>query len=119
MPSTNRPAAFVEHLIRRYFVWIICLSYLVAGLRPQFGLWMRSLDLGNIDVFKTKLTFPLPSIMLGLLLFNGGLGVRVTELKHLLGKPFVLLGGVVGNLLTPLGFILGIAVTWILWYYPD
>jgi BASS family bile acid:Na+ symporter len=114
----NNPAAIIEHIVRRYFIWIICYSYLLAGLRPQFGLWVRGVELGNIDLFKTRLTFPLPSIKLGLLLFNGGLGVKATELKHLLGKPFVLLGGAFGNLLIPLAFILAMSITLELWHNP-
>jgi bile acid:Na+ symporter, BASS family len=115
----NNMAAIIERGIRRYFIWIICFSYLAAGLRPEFGLWMRSLDLGSIDAFPFRLSFPLPSVLLGLLLFNGGLGVRTTELKHLLGKPFVLLGGAFGNLLIPLAFILAISITMKLWHSPD
>lgn len=119
MASTNKLAALVEHIIRRYFIWIISFSYLVAGLRPEFGLWIRSVDLGNVDALQLRLSFPLPSVLLGLLLFNGGLGVNPAELKHLLGKPLVALGGVAGNLLTPLAFILAIAISMRLWHNPD
>jgi BASS family bile acid:Na+ symporter len=119
MTSTNHLAAIVEHLIRRYFIWIISFSYIVAGLRPEFGLWLRGLDLGNIGDSQVALSFPLPSVLLGLLLFNGGLGLKPTELKHLLGKPLIVLGGVAGNLLTPLAFILAISLTMTSWHNPD
>jgi len=57
--------------------------------------------------------------MLGLLLFNGGLGVKTTELKHLLAKPYVLLAGAFGNLLIPLAFILAISITMKLWHNAE
>ena len=117
MPSTNSLAAAVGHLIRRYFIWTICFSYLLAGLQPQFGLWIRGLQLGGL--FKTGPALPLPSLLLGLLLFNGGLGVRTAELKRIFGKPSILLAGMLGNLLMPLAFILAISFTLALWHNPD
>lgn len=89
------------------------------GYGPQFGLWMRSFDLGNNDALHLSVSFPLPSVLLAFLLFNGGLGVNPAELKSLAGRPLVLLGGVVGNVLTPLAFIAAVTVSMRLWHNPD
>ena len=94
-------------------------SYVVATVSPGLGLWIRNQSLGNVNVFQAKLVFSLPPIMLASLLFNAGLGVKVAELKHLLHKPLVLLGGVFGNVTAPLAFIMAISFTMRLWHNPD
>jgi len=119
MSPTKYPVVLIESVIRRYFIWIIAFSYLVAGVWPGFGLWIRSLKIGSIDVFQTELSFFLAPIMLGLLLFNAGLGVKTAELRHLLRKPLVLLGGVFGNVTVPLAFILVISFTMASWHNSD
>jgi BASS family bile acid:Na+ symporter len=118
MTSARHTAVLIEHTIGRHLIWIIAISYLAAGVWPASGLWLRGLELGNTSVFQIRLSFPLPSVMLALLLLNGGLGVKTAELKHLLRKPLVLLGGGIGNLLTPLAFILVISFMMRLWPNP-
>src|SRR5262249_22955417 len=105
MTAPNNPAAALEAITRRYFIWIIAFSYLAAGLWPGFGLWIRNFEIGSISIFQTKLTLFLAPMMLGLLLFNTGLGVEAGELRNLLRKPLILLGGVFGNVTVPLAFI--------------
>jgi len=119
MTSTNSPVTVVLHLIHRHFIWLIVCSYIVAAVSPGFGLWIRALNLGSVDVFQSQLVFSLPSMLLASLLFNAGLGVRTKELKHLLRKPFVLLGGVFGNLAAPLAFIIAISFAMRFWHNPD
>jgi BASS family bile acid:Na+ symporter len=117
-PAKTRVAALV-HVIHRRFIWIIVSSYAVAAVWPGFGLWIRNLHLGSATVFQGKLAFSLPPVMLASLLFNAGLGVRTAELKHMLRKPLVLLGGVFGNVATPLAFILAVSFAMRFWHNPD
>ncbi len=119
MTSIKSPVAVFVHIIHRYFIWIIVSSYIVAAVLPGFGILIRNLKLGSVNVFQSKLVFSLPPIMLASLLFNAGLGVRVTELKHLLRKPLVLLGGVFGNVATPLAFIIAISFAMRIWHNSD
>lgn len=107
------------HIIHRYFIWIIITSYFIAALLPGFGIWIREMELGNIVLFQNKIEFSLPPLMLSLLLFNAGLGVKTKELTQLAHKPLVLLSGLSGNVITPLVFIIGISFIMKLWHNPD
>lgn len=119
MITTKNPLKNTLHLINHYFIWIIISSYLVATVFPEFGLWIRVLNLGSINVFKSQLVLSVPLIMLASLLFNAGLGVKLIELKHVLHKPFLLLGGVLGNIAIPLLFIMVINFIMHLWHEPE
>lgn len=119
MTSTKSPVAVFVHLIHRFFIWVIVSSYIVAAVWPGFGLWIRNLNLGSVDLFESQLVFSLPPLLLASLLFNAGLGVRTAELKHLRHNPFLLLGGVFGNLATPLAFILTVSLAMRFWHNPD
>lgn len=119
MTATKSPITVLVHFIHRYFIWIIVSSYIVAAVLPGFGLWIRNLNLGSVKVFQGKLVLSMPLIMLASLLFNAGLGVRATELKQLLHKPLLLLGGVFGNVATPLAFIIVISFMMRFWHNQD
>jgi BASS family bile acid:Na+ symporter len=119
MTTAKTPIIVLVHLIHRYFIWIIVSSYLVAAVLPEFGLWIRHQNLGSVNVMQGKLVFSLPLILLATLLFNAGLGVRTAELKHLLHRPFVLFGGLLGNVVIPLVFIITTRFVMGLWHNPD
>lgn len=95
----------------------IVVSYGVAATLPQSGLWMRQVDL---SVGGDHL--PLLPAMLGLLLFNAGLGVplrELIELRRMPQKGGVLLAGMIGNLAAPLTMILVVLATMSLWHNAD
>ncbi|MDP1595031.1 MAG: hypothetical protein Q8L80_12420, partial [Gallionella sp.] len=73
----------LTHTIHRYFICIIIASYFIAALLPGFGIWMREVDLGGIVLFQNQIDFSLPPLMLSLLLFNAGLGVKTKEITQL------------------------------------
>lgn len=107
------------NFIHRYFIWILVLSYLIAAVLPGLGMAIRGLNLGKILAPQGELTFSLPQVMLAFLLFNAGLGVQTAELKRLLHKPLVLLGGLFGNAVIPLCMIIIISAAMTLWHNPD
>jgi BASS family bile acid:Na+ symporter len=109
----------LTHTIHRHFIWIIITSYFIAALLPGFGLWIREVELGSIVLFQNKIDFSLPPLMLSLLLFNAGLGVKTKELTQLAHKPLVLLSGLSGNVVTPLAFIIGISFIMKFWHNPE
>lgn len=109
----------LTQIIHRYFIWIIITSYFIAALLPGFGLWIREVELGSIFLFQNKIDFSLPPLMLSLLLFNAGLGVKTKELTQLAHKPLVLLSGLLGNVVTPLAFIIGISFIMKFWHNPE
>lgn len=105
-------------VIQHHFIWAILLSYVVAAFRPELGLWIRSVDLCDSRLFSAGSTCFLPSILLGSILFNAGLGIRIADLNRMLRRPFTLAGGVFGNLATPLLFIIAASFAMQLWHNP-
>ncbi|MCZ2341378.1 MAG: bile acid:sodium symporter [Bacteroidales bacterium] len=106
-------AEFVHH----YLLWLLIGSYTVAAVLPYPGLWLRSVDFGNWFP-DWQIHLSLPSILLSALLFNAGLGVLPQRLWQLVHRPFILLVGVLANLILPVAFILGTATTMQLWHNP-
>jgi bile acid:Na+ symporter, BASS family len=111
--------ASVSHFVHRQFLWLVIGSYVVAALFPSFGLWIRSVSLGEISLFQERIDLSLPVLMLALLLFNAGLGVQTGQLRHLLRSPLTLLLGLAANLLLPVAFIFGMTLLMRLWHNPD
>jgi bile acid:Na+ symporter, BASS family len=119
---TARSVRFVanlQHLIHKYFIWIIASSYIVAAILPEAGLLIRNIELGNVVVAQTSIHLSLPALMLAFLLFNAGLGTRTTELASLKRNPSLLIAGAAANLLAPLAFVVSVSVTMKLWHNPE
>jgi len=117
----RRAVAAVVHVVHEYFIWAIVLSYLVAALAPQLGLWVRQADLGAL-VGAGDIHIALPPLLLGVLLFNAGLGVPLQDLAAFGKTPqkgLLLLGGLLGNIAVPLAMIVVVAATMRLWHNPD
>lgn len=108
----------LTHLLHRYFLPLLISSYILAGLLPQFGLALRQISLGAIDLpglGKTNLSLSL--VMLSFLLFNAGLGIQARELLGLRNKPQVLVVGFLANMIVPILLIVAMRGTLGLW--PD
>jgi len=116
MKATENRTAIILRFIHRHFIWMIVSSYIVGAMMPGFGLWIRNVSIGGAGILQGKLVFPLPLLMLAALLFNAGLGVKTEELTRLLQKPFVLLGGLLCNLMIPLAFIVAVSFLMHLWH---
>lgn len=111
--------AAIQHVIHKYFIWIIVLSYIVAAVLPGAGLLIRNVELGSVVVAQTPIHLSLPALMLAFLLFNAGLGIRTTELASLARDPSPLVVGAAANLLAPLTFVAGVSATMRLWHNPE
>ncbi len=118
MSFTSKTIESVTDFIHHYFIWVIVASYFVAALLPGFGVWLREVELGGVALLSNKIDISLPPLMLSLLLFNAGLGVKLKELNELAHRPQVLLGGLLGNLVVPLSFIIGVSLVMTLWHNP-
>ncbi|SMF96189.1 bile acid:Na+ symporter, BASS family [Methylomagnum ishizawai] len=119
MNPIKKPIELLTHFIHHYFIWMIISSYFVAALLPGFGVWMREVELGSVVLLQNKIDVSLPPVMLSLLLFNAGLGVKHRELAQLAYKPQLLLAGLAGNLITPLSFIMGVNLVMARWHNPE
>jgi BASS family bile acid:Na+ symporter len=113
--TANNRAAVLVHFLHKYLIWLIILSYIAAALLPQMGLWIRRVDLGSIlPIGNVKAS--LPPLMLGMLLFNAGMGVSIAELRNARHKAPIIVAGVFGNIAAPLAMIVVISLTMTLWH---
>jgi BASS family bile acid:Na+ symporter len=119
MESIKPLVASLVHFLQRYFIGMIVASYGMAAVWPGFGLWIRRVSLGRLTVWHNELDISLLPILLAALLFNAGLGIKTEDLRNLLGKPLVLLGGLFGNVVTPVVFILVLSFAMRLWPNPE
>jgi BASS family bile acid:Na+ symporter len=119
MSSHESPISAVTHLIHRYFLGFLVASYVVAGLAPRFGLWIKSQTFGTVTFFGDSTTITLPTVLLGFLLFNAGLGTQTAGLRHLARNWVVLVAGLVANVLVPVAFIFCVTAGLRAWHNPD
>jgi len=117
MDASNKPLEKLAEVVHHYLLWLLIGSYALAAMLPQPGLWLRSVDLGKL-LPAGQMYVSLPSVLLGFLLFNAGLGVQPLRLMQLAGRPTMLIAGVIANLILPLAFILCTATTMQLWHNP-
>jgi BASS family bile acid:Na+ symporter len=107
-----------SHLIHRHLLWFLLGAYLIAMVVPTPGLWIRSVSFGEINFFSQKTSISLLMIMLAILMFNAGLGLKFSDLKSLIQKKYLLLAGLAANLIIPIVYIYGMTIPMRLWYEP-
>jgi hypothetical protein len=47
----------------RYFIWILVFSYVIAGVMPELGLWIRNIGFGRATTQQSSLAISLPMLM--------------------------------------------------------
>lgn len=105
--------------VHQRFIWFLLGGYVIAGLWPAWGLWIRHLTLGQIEAFQEQTLVSLPMLMLAFLLFNAGMGVELAGLRELPQNLKILVVGVAANLLVPLGFIFLVSRVMGFWHNLD
>jgi BASS family bile acid:Na+ symporter len=106
-------------LVHRYFFWLLIGSYLVAAFIPGPGLMLRGVSSGEITLFGGHTRLTAPTLMLSLLLFNAGLGLRRGQFARLPQSAGLLVAGLFANVLIPLTFILGVSFGMQFWHNSD
>ena len=106
----------LSHFLNRHLLWFLIAAYVVAVVLPVPGLWIRNVTFGEITILQQKTNISLLMIMLAMLMFNAGLGLKVSHLKNILRIKYVLLTGLVANLAIPVAYIFGITIAMRLWY---
>ena len=115
-----RPAAHpfdrISHFVHARFLWLLLATYVLAAIGPGPGLAIRSVSLGRISLMGEAMSLTLPSLMLGFLLLNAGLGVRASELRDLAKRPAPLGLGLLANLVIPISYIFGVSLILAGWH---
>jgi bile acid:Na+ symporter, BASS family len=111
------PAAF--RFLHDHFFALLLGSYALAAFWPGPGLALREVGLGEVRLGSESMRLTLPTLLLGMLLLNAGLGVRLSELKGLFRRPWPLLAGLTANVAIPIAFIAVVARTFANWHNPE
>ena len=108
----------ISHLLHRHLLWFLIAAYVIAVVFPIPGLWIRNVSFGEITIYQQKTNISLLMIMLAILMFNAGLGLKISHIKKFFEKKYVLLAGLIANITIPIIYIFGVTVLMQLWYEP-
>ena len=109
----------LSQFIHHHLLWFLISAYAIAAVFPTAGLWIRNVNLGDVQVFQSKIHVSLLLLLLATLMFNAGLGVKTSHLQSLMQKSRVMLAGLAANLVIPMVYIFGVTLVMRLWYEPD
>jgi BASS family bile acid:Na+ symporter len=109
----------LSQFIHHHLLWFLIGAYAIAAVFPAAGLWIRNVSLGDVSIFQTQIHVSLLLLLLAMLMFNAGLGVKTSHLQSLLQKSRVMLAGLAANLVIPMIYIFGVTLVMRLWYEPD
>lgn len=117
----NRKVTFLtlSQFLHHHLLWFLIGVYALAAFFPTGGLWFRNVSFGDLTIFQEKTHISLLMIMLASLMFNAGLGLKMSHLQTVMQKKLVLLSGLAANLVIPLAYIFGVTLVMRLWYDPD
>ena len=95
--------AKITKFLHTHFLWWLVGAYILGGVFPQAGLWMRNFnpaDFGTAGSSGIVL-----KLLLAVLLFGAGFGIRIGRLRDHLRLIPVLSGGVVCAVAVPIAFL--------------
>lgn len=107
------------HGLHRNLLWLLILTNGLAIFAPGFGQAIRKLSVGTFHWGPESLVLSAPVLMLWMLLFNAGIGMRTRDLVHLGKRPTPLISALLVNILLPVIFI---GLTFLClrdWHNPD
>ena len=103
-------ADLVFRMAHRHLIWCLVACYCLGALWPSAGIWIRQCQI-ELPVLG-GMSPSLLSVMLGLLLFNAGLGLDHEHLVHLRHRWGGLLVALLAGILVPLTYLFGLS--WLL-----
>lgn len=117
MGTRHGRLAAVAHGFSRYFLGFLIGAYALAAVAPAAGAWMRGVG-ASVRVAGADVRVSLPTVLLGTILFSGGLGVKAGQLRGLFRRPSVFALGLAANIAVPVLFLAGAAPVVGLWHDP-
>ena len=108
----------ISQFLQRHLLWFLIAAYVIAVVLPVPGLRIRNVSFGEITIYQQKTNISLLMIMLAILMFNAGLGLKISHIKKFFEKKYVLLAGLIANITIPIIYIFGVTVLMQLWYEP-
>ncbi len=112
----QRRVSLVTHFIHRFFLFLLLLSYVFAYFFPWLGEQIRTTALGTFRGPEgAKFEVTVSVLLLALLLFNAGLGLRMSEFKNVKHNLRMMATGYLTNLIIPFCLVLVMGSLTLLW----
>lgn len=109
----------LSQLVHHHLLWFLLGVYAVAAVFPSLGLTIRQLSFGTISFMQTETQISVLLVLLAILMFNAGLGLKTSHLKALFDHKWVLITGLAANVLIPMAYIFCITLLLLLWHNPE
>jgi BASS family bile acid:Na+ symporter len=119
MRLEGNPLDRISHFVHARFLWLLLATYALAAAWPGPGLALRGVSIGRVSLMGEAMDLSMPSMMLGFLLLNAGLGVRASELRNLARRPALLGLGLAANLAIPITFVFAVSQAMKGWHNAD
>ncbi len=109
----------LSQLVHHYLLWFLLGVYALAAVVPGAGLAIRQISLGTLSFVGVKTQLSVLLILLAILMFNAGLGLKTSHLKALFNHKGLLISGLAANVLLPIAYIFGVSLLLLLWHNPE
>ncbi len=120
MPDARPLVQEITGFVHRHFLLMLVGAYLLAAVLPQPGLWLQHVQFGRVRwPDGSTVNISLSFLMLSLLLFNAGQGIKAQELAGLWRRPAVIVIAVIANMAVPILLVLGFSGLFQLWHNTD
>jgi BASS family bile acid:Na+ symporter len=106
-----------SYFFHRHLLWFLIAAYIIAVISPDPGLWIRHISFGEITILQKKTDISLLMVMLAILMFNAGLGLKLAHLKNILQIKYALLAGLAAKLAIPIVYIFCVSIVMRLFWH--
>ena len=105
--------------VHRHLLWFLLSAYALAAVLPGPGLWIRVASVGTLPIGDHEVRVSWVMVLLAILMFNAGLGVKVAHLRAVLQKRWLVVAGLGANFAVPLLYIFTMNLFMRAWHNPE
>jgi len=119
MEARNFTFLGLSQIVHHYLLWFLLGVYALAAGFPAAGLAIRQFSFGTVSFLQTGTPISALLLLLAILMFNAGLGLKTSHLKALTQHKWLLVTGLTANVLIPIAYIFCITLLLLLWHNPE
>lgn len=119
MESRKFTVPHLSQLVHHHLLWFLLGVYVLAAIFPSAGLAIRQISLGTLSLLGTDTKVSVLLVLLAILMFNAGLGLKTSHLKSVIYHKTLLISGLAANVLIPIVYIFGVTLLLLLWHNPE
>lgn len=101
--------------MQHHLLWLLLASYVLGALLPRAGSWIRSVHAHSLHVLGGTVDVSAQVLMLAFLLVVAALGTRLSEVRLIVQRPQLVLGGLVANWALPVLYTVSLALLIYVW----